>query len=51
MLNRVAAGGKPTAYVCHGFTCDLPTTDPDQLEWQVKQLVGDGTGTTAHRTG
>jgi hypothetical protein len=51
MLNRGAAGGKPTAYVCHGFTCDLPTTDPDQLEWQVKQLVGDGTGTTAHRTG
>jgi uncharacterized protein YyaL (SSP411 family) len=23
--------GRPTAYVCEGFTCQAPTTDPDTL--------------------
>jgi uncharacterized protein YyaL (SSP411 family) len=23
--------GKPTAYVCRNFACDLPTTDPEQM--------------------
>jgi uncharacterized protein YyaL (SSP411 family) len=23
--------GRPTAYVCRGFVCDRPTTDPDEL--------------------
>ncbi|MBM4328680.1 MAG: thioredoxin domain-containing protein [Deltaproteobacteria bacterium] len=23
--------GKPTAYVCRNFNCDLPTTDPDKM--------------------
>jgi uncharacterized protein YyaL (SSP411 family) len=23
--------GKPTAYVCRNFVCDLPVTDPDAL--------------------
>ena len=49
MLNRIAVGGRPTAYVCRGFTCDLPTSDPDQLERQVKQLIGDGAPAPADR--
>ena len=23
--------GKPTAYLCHGYTCDAPVTDPEAL--------------------
>jgi uncharacterized protein YyaL (SSP411 family) len=29
--NRVEIGGRPTAYVCRHFTCDLPVTSPDDL--------------------
>ncbi|MFP5343504.1 MAG: thioredoxin domain-containing protein [Candidatus Limnocylindria bacterium] len=29
--DRVAIDGRPTAYVCRGFVCDLPVTDPDAL--------------------
>jgi uncharacterized protein YyaL (SSP411 family) len=29
--DRVAIGGAPTAYVCRGFVCDLPVTDPEAL--------------------
>jgi hypothetical protein len=50
MLNRVAVGGHPTAYVCRAFTCDLPTSDADQLERQVQQLIGDGTTAPADRS-
>ncbi len=28
---RTEVGGEPAAYVCEGFTCQLPVTDPDQL--------------------
>ncbi len=28
---RPAVGGNATAYLCHNFVCDLPTTDPDDL--------------------
>ena len=28
---RVALDGRPTAYVCRGFVCDLPVTDPGAL--------------------
>ena len=42
MRNRTAIGGVPTAYVCRGFTCDLPSPDPVELERQVKRLIGDG---------
>ena len=31
-------GGKPTAYVCERFTCQLPVTDREAL---AAQLVGD----------
>jgi uncharacterized protein YyaL (SSP411 family) len=49
MLDRVALDGRPTAYVCRGYTCDLPTSDADQLERQVRQLIGDGTAAPADR--
>ena len=28
--------GKPTAYVCVDFSCQLPTSDPDQLRELLK---------------
>jgi uncharacterized protein YyaL (SSP411 family) len=49
MRNRSAIDGRPTAYVCRGFTCDLPTADPDTLESQVLQLMGEGTRNAAPR--
>ena len=30
-LDRVAIDGTPTAYVCRGFVCRLPVTEPDAL--------------------
>jgi len=29
---KTAIHGKPTAYVCHNFTCSQPVTDWDALE-------------------
>ncbi|WP_406442692.1 thioredoxin domain-containing protein [Streptomyces sp. NBC_01613] len=31
LAERPLVGGAPTAYVCRNFTCDAPTTDPEQL--------------------
>ncbi|MGB1251223.1 MAG: thioredoxin domain-containing protein [Candidatus Promineifilaceae bacterium] len=31
LANREQLNGQPTAYVCENFTCQLPTTDPRQL--------------------
>ncbi|WP_427920288.1 thioredoxin domain-containing protein [Streptomyces sp. cg40] len=31
LANRPLVGGEPAAYVCRNFTCDAPTTDPEQL--------------------
>jgi len=30
--------GVPTAYVCRGYACDEPTTDPDRVRAQVAGL-------------
>jgi hypothetical protein len=34
--DRVAQNGRPTAYVCRGFVCDLPVTTADALEEQLR---------------
>ncbi|WP_327691704.1 thioredoxin domain-containing protein [Streptomyces sp. NBC_00461] len=31
LADRPLVGGAPTAYVCRNFTCDAPTTDPEDL--------------------
>ncbi len=31
LANRTTVDGKPAAYVCQNFTCDLPVTQPDEL--------------------
>ena len=35
LRDRPAVDGRPTAYVCRGFVCDRPTTDPTVLAEQV----------------
>ena len=42
MNDRVSIQGRPTAYVCRGFSCDLPTTDPDELGRQLQHRVRHG---------
>ena len=32
---RGQVDGKPTAYVCYNYACELPTTEPDVLEAQL----------------
>ncbi len=34
---KVAAGGRPTAYVCEQGRCDLPAEDPDSFRKQLEQ--------------
>jgi hypothetical protein len=38
--DRVAIEGRPTAYVCRGFTCRLPVTDADALREQLETVAG-----------
>jgi uncharacterized protein YyaL (SSP411 family) len=35
LADRHAVDGKPTAYLCEGFTCQVPTTDPAELARQL----------------
>ncbi|MSQ24082.1 MAG: thioredoxin domain-containing protein [Chloroflexi bacterium] len=35
LADRPSLNGKATAYVCRGFTCDLPTTVPEQVLTQL----------------
>jgi uncharacterized protein YyaL (SSP411 family) len=35
---RTEIGGEPAAYVCEGFTCNLPVTDPAALEKELADL-------------
>jgi uncharacterized protein len=36
--DKVARGGRPTAYVCRGYACDEPTDDPERAAAQVTGL-------------
>src|SRR2546427_166273 len=35
LQNREAVGGRPTAYVCRNYACELPVTDRDSLARQL----------------
>jgi uncharacterized protein YyaL (SSP411 family) len=37
---RTEIGGQPAAYVCEGFTCQLPVTDPAALERELADVAG-----------
>ena len=37
LADRVALGGRPTAYVCRGFVCRLPVTDRGALAAQLME--------------
>jgi uncharacterized protein YyaL (SSP411 family) len=39
LVDRVEQAGKPTAYLCEGFTCQLPTTSPEQLEGLIRESL------------
>lgn len=36
LADRPALQGGPTAYVCHGFVCDAPITDPGPLAQRLR---------------
>lgn len=36
LAGRPMVRGVPTAYVCHGFTCQLPVTDPESLSRELR---------------
>ncbi|MDQ3376428.1 MAG: thioredoxin domain-containing protein, partial [Actinomycetota bacterium] len=35
LAQRPTRDGKPTAYVCEGYACQAPTTDPEELGRQL----------------
>jgi hypothetical protein len=39
LADRVALDGRPTAYVCRGFVCRLPVTEPGPLLEQLSEAV------------
>src|SRR4029078_2846102 len=41
LAGRVAIGDRPTAYVCRGFTCRLPVTEPAAPAAQPREEVTD----------
>ncbi|HJR97373.1 MAG TPA: thioredoxin domain-containing protein [Actinomycetota bacterium] len=40
LRERPAVGGAATAYVCEGFSCRLPVTDPEALGSQLDEALG-----------
>ncbi|MCH8339810.1 MAG: hypothetical protein IH858_13360, partial [Chloroflexi bacterium] len=39
MADRTLREGVPTAYLCQGFTCQLPTTEADELSRQMDEAL------------
>jgi uncharacterized protein YyaL (SSP411 family) len=39
VADKVARGGRPTAYVCEQRSCELPTADPDVFARQLAKVV------------
>ena len=37
--DRPLVDGKPTAYVCRGYACDKPVTDPEALSDQLENAA------------
>jgi uncharacterized protein len=35
---KTAIGGRPTAYLCRNFVCDMPTTNPSDLRRSLANL-------------
>jgi uncharacterized protein len=40
LVDRPLIDGEPTAYVCRGYTCDKPVTDPEELSSQLEDAGG-----------
>jgi len=38
LRDRPVRDGKPTVYICHGFVCDQPLTDPIEIKSTLQQL-------------
>jgi uncharacterized protein YyaL (SSP411 family) len=38
VAEKVAAGGRPTAYVCERRVCSLPTSDPEVFAAQIERV-------------
>jgi uncharacterized protein len=40
LADRPGIDGRATAYVCEGFACQMPVTDPGALAWQLTEAAG-----------